>query len=75
VLTSASLRTAAGHHPRGTSDPRRFRANILIGLDADVEIFRTLARHQRGQLGVWSDVLAPGRLSVGDRGSHQAATP
>jgi uncharacterized protein YcbX len=37
------------------------------GLDADVEVFRTLARHHRGHFGVWSDVLEPGRLSVGDR--------
>jgi len=39
------------------------------GLDADVEIFRTLARHHRGHFGVWSDVLTPGNLSVGDRTS------
>ena len=116
VLTSVSLRTAAGHYPRGAWDPRRFRPNILIGLDgdgwvedswvgrpvqvgavtllprqpcvrctmvtrsqpgldADVEIFRTLARHHRGQLGVWSDVVAPGRLSVGDRVPQPAAVP
>lgn len=42
------------------------------GLDADVEIFRTLARHHRGLFGVWSDVVAPGRLSVGDRVSQPA---
>ncbi|MGZ4629930.1 MAG: MOSC domain-containing protein [Oryzihumus sp.] len=113
VLTTVSLRTAAGHYPRGTWDPRRFRANILIGLDgegwvedswvghpirlgavtlvpsqpcvrctmvtrsqpgldADVEIFRTLARDHRGLFGVWSDVVAPGRLAVGDRGSQPA---
>jgi uncharacterized protein YcbX len=35
------------------------------GLDADVDIFRTLARHHRGHFGVWSDVFAPGSLSVG----------
>jgi MOSC domain-containing protein len=93
VLTTASLRIAAGHHPAGVWDPRRFRPNILIetdgdgwledswighpiqigtamviptepcvrctmvtrpqpGLDADVEIFRTLARHHRGLFGV-----------------------
>lgn len=116
VLTTVSLRTAAGHHPRGSWDPRRFRANILIGLDgegwiedswvghsiqigavtlaprqpcvrctmvtrsqpgldADVEIFRTLARHHRGLFGVWSDVVAPGRLSVGDRGSQRTPMP
>jgi MOSC domain-containing protein len=37
------------------------------GLDPDVQIFRTLARHHRGHLGVWSDVLEPGDLSTGDR--------
>jgi uncharacterized protein len=107
LLTTASLRTAAGHHPAGTWDPRRFRPNVLIdlagegwvedswigrevqlgsatlrpvqgcvrctmvtrpqpGLDADVEIFRTLARHHGGLLGVWCDVVTPGSLSVGD---------
>jgi hypothetical protein len=44
------------------------------GLDADVEIFRTLARHHRGHFGVWSDVLTPGRLLVGDRASVVAST-
>jgi uncharacterized protein YcbX len=108
LLTTASLRTAARHHPNGAWDPRRFRPNILIdiegegwiedswigrqvqvgvvtliptqscirctmvtrpqpGLDADVEIFRTLARHHHGHFGVWSEVLTPGNLSVGDR--------
>jgi uncharacterized protein YcbX len=107
VLTSASLREAAGLHPDGIWDPRRFRPNLLIGLDgdgwvedgwigqelrvgsvtlvatercirctmvtraqpglqADVDIFRTLARHHRGLFGVWSDVLKVGSLSVGD---------
>lgn len=36
------------------------------GLDADVEIFRTIARHHHGHFGVWSGVLVPGSLSVGD---------
>jgi uncharacterized protein YcbX len=44
------------------------------GLDADADVFRTLARHHRGQFGVWSDVLAPGTVSVGDRASLVAAT-
>jgi uncharacterized protein len=39
------------------------------GLDADVEVFRTLARHHHGHFGVWSDVLEAGRLSVGNRAS------
>jgi hypothetical protein len=37
------------------------------GLDADVEVFRTLARHHHGHFGVWSDVLEAGWLSVGNR--------
>lgn len=37
------------------------------GLDADVEVFRTLARHHRGHFGVWSDVLGPNHVSVGER--------
>jgi len=45
------------------------------GLDADVEIFRTLARHHHGHFGVWSAVLTPGNLSVGDRASLVASTP
>ena len=40
------------------------------GLDADPEVFRTLARHHGGLLGVWSDVTTPGSLSVGDRAAH-----
>ena len=37
------------------------------GLDTDVDIFRTLARHHRGHFGVWSAVTAPGTVTVGDR--------
>lgn len=107
LLTTVSLSTAAGLHPEGTWDARRFRPNILVelegegwiedswvgheiqlgtttirpsqpcvrctmvtraqpGLDPDVEIFRTLARHHGGLFGVWSDVVVPGSLSVGD---------
>jgi uncharacterized protein YcbX len=113
LLTTASLRTAAGHHPSGTWDPRRFRPNVLIdvdgdgwvedawvgqpiqvgavtvhpiqpcvrctmvtraqpGLGKDVEVFRTLARHHRGLFGVWSDVVTPGSLRVGDQASEVA---
>jgi uncharacterized protein YcbX len=108
LLTTVSLGTAAGLHPEGTWDARRFRPNILVelegegwiedswvgqevqigtatlrptqpcvrctmvtraqpGLDPDVEIFRTLARHHGGLFGVWTDVVAAGTLSVGDR--------
>ena len=35
VLTTASLRAAAALHPDGDWDPRRFRTNVLIDLDAD----------------------------------------
>jgi uncharacterized protein YcbX len=45
------------------------------GLVADVEVFRTLARHHGGHFGVWSEVLAPGTLSVGDQASVGASTP
>lgn len=113
ILTTVSLRTAAGHHPDGTWDVRRFRPNILIelegegwledswvgteiqlgsatliptepcvrctmvtraqpGLDADVEIFRTLAKQHRGTFGVWSDVVTPGTVSISDRASQVA---
>jgi uncharacterized protein YcbX len=37
------------------------------GLDADVEVFRTLARHHRGHFGVWSDVLEAGTVTIGAR--------
>ncbi len=108
LLSSTSLRTAAGLHPSGTWDVRRFRPNVLVaadgegwpedswigatwssgevelepveqcsrctmvtrpqpgGLQPDVEIFRTLARHHRGRFGVWSDVRNAGTLTVGD---------
>jgi hypothetical protein len=45
------------------------------GLVADVEVFRTLARHHDGHFGVWSEVLTPGSLSAGDRASAGASTP
>jgi uncharacterized protein YcbX len=116
ILTTASLRTAAGHYPNGTWDVRRFRPNILIdlegdgwvedswvgrriqigavtliptepcirctmvtrsqpGLDADSDVFRTLARHHGGRFGVWCDVVTPGSLSLGDRASDLTSPP
>ena len=116
LLTTASLRTAAGHYPDGIWDVRRFRPNVLIdlegdgwvedswvgrqiqvgavtlvpsqpcvrctmvtrsqpGLDADLDVFRTLARHHGGLFGVWSDVVTPGTLSVGDRATDLASAP
>jgi uncharacterized protein YcbX len=35
VLTTASLRTAAGLHPDGEWDVRRFRPNVLLDVDGD----------------------------------------
>jgi uncharacterized protein YcbX len=37
------------------------------GLDADKDVFRTLARHHQGTFGVWSDVVTTGAVSTGDR--------
>lgn len=37
------------------------------GLEHDVEIFRTLARHHGGLFGVWCDVVEPAVVSLGDR--------
>jgi uncharacterized protein YcbX len=36
------------------------------GLDGDVDVFRTLARHHGARFGVWTEVRAAGRLAVGD---------
>lgn len=36
------------------------------GLDADVDIFRTLARHHGGLLGAWTTVRTGGTIRVGD---------
>lgn len=44
------------------------------GLDADPEVFRTLAHHHRGHFGVWSRVIEPGTISVGDP-AFVGATP
>jgi uncharacterized protein YcbX len=115
ILTTASLRAAAGHYPNGSWDVRRFRPNILIdlegdewvedswvgrqirigavtliptqpctrctmitrpqpGLDADIDVFRTLARHHGGLFGVWSDVVTPGSLTLGDPASARRAS-
>jgi uncharacterized protein YcbX len=37
------------------------------GLDPDVEIFRTLARHHGGLFGVWTSVAVPGPVTIGDQ--------
>ncbi len=36
------------------------------GLDRDLDIFKTLARHHRSTFGVWSRVQTPGVVRVGD---------
>jgi len=107
VLTTASLRHAAGLYPTGTWTTRRFRPNIVVdvdgegwiedawlqrelrigtativpvaqcvrctmvtrpqpGLEHDVDIFRTLARHHGGTFGVWSAVTTPGVVRIDD---------
>lgn len=43
-------------------------------LSADPEVFRTLARHHRGHLGVWSDVNVSGSISVGDEANVATST-
>jgi len=45
------------------------------GLEADIGVFRTLARHHRGLFGVWCDVLTGGTLSVGDEAILGARRP
>jgi uncharacterized protein YcbX len=45
------------------------------GLDPDVDIFRTLARHHRGHFGVWSVVAATGVVSIGDLAILAPAAP
>jgi uncharacterized protein YcbX len=45
------------------------------GLEADADVFRTLARHHRGLFGVWCDVLTGGTLSVGEEAIVGARRP
>jgi hypothetical protein len=45
------------------------------GLEADVDVFRTLARHHRGLFGIWCDVLTGGTLSVGEEAIVGARRP
>jgi uncharacterized protein YcbX len=44
-------------------------------LEADVDVFCTLARHHRGLFGVWCDVLTGGTLSVGEEAIVGARRP
>jgi len=36
------------------------------GLDRDLEVFKTLARHHNATLGVWTTVQTPGVVRIGD---------
>lgn len=36
------------------------------GLDRDLDVYRTLARHHGGTFGVWTAVAVPGTIQVGD---------
>ena len=45
------------------------------GLEADVDVFRTLARHHRGLFGVWCGVLTGGTLSAGEEAIVAARRP
>jgi uncharacterized protein YcbX len=45
------------------------------GLEADRDVFRTLARHHGGRFGVWCDVTTTGAVTVGDVVSIGAADP
>lgn len=91
ILTTASLRTAAGHYPNGTWVGRQIKIGTVAlvptqpctrctmvtrsqpGLDADINVFRTLARHHGGLFGVWSDVVIPGACpsAIEQPNSHQ----
>jgi uncharacterized protein YcbX len=44
------------------------------GLDRDLDVYRTLARHHHGTLGVWSTVRTPGTIHVGDQVDVVAAS-
>jgi uncharacterized protein YcbX len=37
------------------------------GLERDLDIFRAVAREHRGELGVWTAVVVPGTIRVGDQ--------
>ena len=45
------------------------------GLECDVDVFRTLARHHGARFGVWTEVLTTGRIAVGDATAVQATVP
>jgi hypothetical protein len=45
------------------------------GLVADLEVFRTLARHHSNHFGVWSEVLTPGAVSLGTRCPWESRRP
>jgi uncharacterized protein len=39
---------------------------VQPGLERDLDIYRTVARHHAGNLGVWTAVHTPGIMRVGD---------
>jgi uncharacterized protein YcbX len=45
------------------------------GLEADPDVFRTLARQHGARFGVWCDVATPGRVAAGHEVSVGAADP
>ena len=45
------------------------------GIEADRDVFRTLARHHDARFGVWCDVTTPGCVAVGSIVSVEAADP
>src|SRR5215468_8155571 len=84
-------RARAGWKTNGPAGPCRSGPVVLVpldpcvrcttvtraqpGLEADVDVFRTLARHHRGLFGVWCDVLTGGTLSVGEEAIVAARRP
>jgi uncharacterized protein YcbX len=64
-------RTLAIHEAMVAPRQRCTRCTMVTrpqpGLDRDLDIYRTLARHHGGTLGVWAQVRSPGAVRVGDR--------
>jgi len=36
------------------------------GLDRDLDVYRSLARHHQATFGMWSEIGSPGTIAVGD---------
>jgi uncharacterized protein len=45
------------------------------GLECDMDVFRSLARHHGARFGVWTEVRTTGRIAVGDATALQATVP